>query len=141
MPHFSIDDKNMSGMQHPSFIYFLQEFAIIRRFAPIYLIVAAILLFAARPGLAAISIAGVSGIVCGALQLLAAYFGAKRLYKTIYLIMVFELVGFIYFRIGPFDATIFQNSALMLLAVALQRTVCAYLHRFVFGGVSASAEE
>ena len=141
MPHFSFDDKNMSGMQHPCFIYFLKDFALMRRFAPIYLVVAAILWFVARPELAAAGIAGASGIACGALQLLAAHFGRKALYRIIFLAMVFGLAGLVYFRVGPFDTTALQAAALAMLAVALQRAVCAYLHRFAFGGVSASVEE
>ena len=131
----------MSGMQHPQFFYFLQEFALIRRFAPIYLIVAAILLFVAKPEFAAIGIAGVSGTICGALQLLAAYLGQKAFYKIIFLVMVLGLIGLVYFRIGPFDATNLQVAALAALAVALQRSACAYLHKFAFGGVSSRFEE
>jgi hypothetical protein len=126
----------MSGMRHPEFGYFLEAFALMRRFAPIYLVAAAVLLFVARPELAAIGIAGISGVACGALQLLSAHFGRKALYGILFLTMVFGLAGLVYFRIGPFDTTGLQTAALAALAVALQRAVCAYLHKFAFGGLS-----
>jgi hypothetical protein len=126
----------MSGKPSPEILQFMQSFAIMRRVAPLYIVAACGLLFLVRPPVTTTLICAGAGIACGAVQLIAASLGQRILYVLAFVIMVVVLAALLYLRIPPFNLTSSEAVAVGATAVALQRTVCAYFHKFALGGTA-----
>jgi len=126
----------MSGNPSPEILQFMQSFAIMRKVAPLYIIAACGLLFLVRPPISAALICAIAGIACGTAQLIAASFGQRALYVVAFVVMVVALAALLYLRVPPFNLTSSEAVAVGATAVAMQRAVCAYFHKFALGGTA-----